>query len=306
MVVQAEVGEQAPPSRNIDELKRLVITALDRNGVLSELRTTVKLHVTRAINEETQAKGSASMVHQRGAKLAALMGTERGQLLTELVVDFLRFYDLNDTLSMFLVEGNLPRLRPSESELATQCGFRFAPTAGLSVLEQYLVQQPGVHFAPQQANVASRFDTHVPSDTEVLVKTVEQVVDDAELDIPEGDVDDRGKLNTSLEKDMNRMRLISNEINRISDVKRFDNFSGSDASDSPRYEDDFEGSPTDTGLDGLDASPLPSRSQGFSNPIDDNVLFESRESFKNLGESPARQHPIDLNDHIESLDRSPH
>ena len=282
MVVQAEETIQTIPSRNIDELKRLVITALDKNGVLSELRTTVKLHVTRAINEDNQTNGSTSMVHRRGAKIAALMGSERGQLLTELVIDFLRFYDLNDTLSMFLVEGNLPRLRPSETELATQCGFRFSPTAGLSVLEQCLVQQPGVHFAPQHPDVASRFDTHVPSDTGMILKSVQELaVEEDEQDVPDDDSTGRGKLNTSLEKDMSRMRRISHEINRISESNRFGEFSGSDA------------------------SPLPSRSQGFSNPIDDNVLFESRESFKNLGESPARNHPIDLNDHIESLDRSP-
>jgi hypothetical protein len=313
MVVQTDENvSQAVPSRNIDELKRLVITALDRNGVLSELRTTVKMHVTRAINEETnQLKGGSGLVHHRGDKLAGLMSTERGQLLTELVVEFLRYYDLNDTLSMFLVEGNLPRLRPSEGELATQCGFRFSPTTELSVLEQYLTHQPGVHFAPQQTGVASRFDTQISSDTvsdtglNLNHVGTRSPVEDG-LEIPDDDGGVRGQLNTSLEKDMNQMRRISNEINRISDSKRFDDFSGSDASDSPRYEDDFESSPTENGLLGLDASPLQSRSQGFSNPIDDNVLFESRESFKDLGESPARKHPIDLSDHIESLDRSPH
>lgn len=301
-----------PTSRNIDELKRLVITALDRNGVLSELRTRVKLHVTRAINEENQSVGGGSpLVHPRGNKLGALMATERGQLLTELVVDFLRYYELNDTLSMFLVEANLPRLRPSESEVASQCGFRFSPTAGLSVLEQYLVQQPGLHLPPQHANVASRFDTQVPEEGAPSIMhqklMSEKIVpEEDEFAVQEGGLSDRATLNTSLEQDMNQMRRISNEINRISDSKRYDDFSGSDVSDSPRYEDDFEGPIVGDVLEGVDFSPLQVRSQGFSNPIDDNVLFESKDSFKNLGESPAKEHPLDLNDHIESLDRSPH
>ena len=124
-----------------------------------------------------------------------------------------------------------------------------------------------------------------------------------------------GKANTSMENDMLHFRRISNEIDRISKYDTNSAAFGSDGSDSPRYEDDFDDSPIDLGK--VDLSPLPnpnmrsrdsrgSSATSFSNPIDDNVLFESRESFKDLGEFPARKHPMELNDHVESVERSPH
>ena len=227
---------QQQPSRNIDELKRLVISALDRNGVLSELRQTVKLHVTRAINEE-----SPNIEHQKNEKISALLSTDRGQLLSELIVDFLRSYELNDTLSMFLVEGGLPKLRPSETEIATQCGFVYKQTGAQSVLEQLLTNQSELHL-PQHQPVHHEYETHASAPAE-----------------------------TSMEADMRELRRVSANIDEA-------------------YEDDFDESPT---------SPMVA--SRFTNPIDDNVLFESRDSFKDLGESPARLHPIDLNDHIENL-----
>jgi len=342
MVLQSEKSDSGnqplPPSRNIDELKRLVITALDKNGALAELRSTVKLHVSKAINEEQ----FSPLVHQRSAKISNLMSTERGQLLTELVVDFLRFYDLKDTLSMFMVEANLPKLRPSETEVAGQCGFTYVPTMGLSVLEQYLTKQPGVHYAPQHPSVSSEFDIPIPSDV-IVEEPARGVVDTclfppvvpADNDSPPDQrliksrglnlSDDSnnssglglgGNANTSMENDMMQFRRISDEIERIS---KFDSnvaaTYGSDGSDSPRYEDDFDDSPIDLGKANL-SPPLSNHtrskdsrgtnSASFSNPIDDNVLFESRESFKDLGEFPVRKHPMELNDHIESVDRSRH
>ena len=284
MTVTQDVSSESSSTRNIDELKRLVISALDENGVLTELRSTVKLHVTRAINEDAHSP----LVHARNPKMAALMATDRGQLLTELIVDFLRFYQLKDTLSMFSIEASLPRLRPSETELAGQCGFSHSPSVDLSVLEQYLSQQPEVRYAPQHpiAN-PPEIDIQVPDDS------------------VENESDDSVVINTSLETDMDKLRKISMQMNEIAEEP------------SPRYPDDFDAASSSSSSGGgggissrlldEDASPLPVltkrdvRKSSFLDD-DDDVLFESRDSFRALGESPASDHPISLNDHIEHLD----
>jgi hypothetical protein len=254
------------PSRNIDELKRLVITALDKSGVLADLRSNVKLHVSRAINEDAHSP----LVHPRNARINALMGTDRGQLLTELILEFLRFYDLKDTLSMLMVEAGLPRLRPSEVELSKQCGFSFQPTVGLSVLEQFLSRKPeAAEYAPHHSLGDSGFDIHAEAPTETSV-------------------------NTSLDADMEKLRTISQQMEILSSQPE---------EESPRYEDDEFDQASAASSKDFEKSPMPLRKGNLTSVVDDDVLFESRESLRNLGETPATNHPIEKNDHIERLEK---
>ena len=265
------------PSRNIDELKRLVITALDKNGVLTELRSSVKLHVAKAINEDPHSP----LIHPRNARVSALMATDRGQLLTELLVEFLRFYDLKDTLSMLMVEAGLPRLRPSELELAKQCGFSYQPTIGLSVLEQYLTRQPEAEYAPHHSLGDSGFDIHAGEVSEAVADNPNEI---------------SGGLNTSLDADMEKMRNIS---------KHMEMLVGKPEETSPRYEEDEfdQASVASSDEKDFEKSPMPLRKGNLSSVVDDDVLFESRESLRNLGETPANRHPIEKNDHIERIDK---
>jgi hypothetical protein len=246
------------PSRNIDELKRLVITALDRSGVLSELRSTVKLHVARAINEDPQGV----MCHQKNEKFSRLMSAEKGQLLTELVVEFLRFYDLKDTLAMLVMEGSLPKLRPSENEIAAQCGLR-GSHQDLSLLEQLL----------EPARAAATSSSSSPDSTSSPV-------------------------NKSLEGEMTKMRNISQEIERISlgSTNRFVQ-DEEDAYD----QDDFDSAPSLTARE--DVTPV-SRIKRNSFVAEDEVLFASRESLKELGVAPSRLFPVEDCDRVEPFESS--
>jgi hypothetical protein len=208
-------------SRNMDELKRLVISAMDKNGVLGQLRSSVKLHVSKIINNE-EIPSDRVIEHRPSEKLAALVGTERGQLMVELISDFLHTYELRDTLAILLSESNMNKtLRPSQQELASVRGV--AQSGSSSILEQCLMgaRQPTDDVSPLTRHNAESPQVYSPPDINP---------------------------NTSLENDMNILHGISDTISHI--------------------------------VDG-ETSPLPSLAK-FSNPIDDNVLFESRESFKDL------------------------
>ncbi len=215
-------------SRNVDELKRLVISAMDKNGALAHLRSTVKLHVTRIINNEEIP--SDQIEHRPSEKLLGLIATERGQLLAELIADFLQTYELKDSLSMFLSEANMNRsIRPSARELASLC--RVPHSTSASVLEQCLM---GTH-----ENHSDESPLHLPT---TVSEASPQVYSPPDINP-----------NTSLENDMNQLHGISETISNI--------------------------------VDGGETSPFPTVNR-FSNPIDDNVLFESRDSFKDLMTSP--------------------
>ena len=250
------------PSRNIDELKRLVITALDRSGVLSELRSTVKLHVARAINEDPQG---GIMCHQKNEKFSRLISAEKGLLLTELVVEFLRFYDLKDTLAMLVAEGSLPKLRPSENEIAAQCGLR-GSHQDLSLLEQLL--------EPARAAAATTTSSSPDSSSSSPV-------------------------NKSLEGEMAKMRNISQEIERISlgSTNRFVQ-DEEDAYD----QDDFDSAPPSLSAR-EDVTPV-ARIKRNSFVAEDEVLFASRESLKELGVAPSRLFPVEDCDRVEPFESS--
>ena len=281
----------------MDELKRLVIASLDKNGVLAELRSNVKLHVARAINDD-----GAALVHQPSQRVATLMETERGQLMTELMVDFLRHYELKDTLAMLMIEAGLPKLRPSETQVANQCGFSYSSSVDLSVIEQLLQRQstatqdeysplpvasptyilpavsPPEGFGSPDADVSTGLGgtglegNNSPLEMDSSSNRMDEAIDSLILH----------SNNVSLENDMDHMRRISAEIDRISN--------------SPRYENDFES----------DSSPQAQtvskqRNERIGLLSDDNVVFESRESFKDLDETPAYMHPMEANEHIEFL-----
>ena len=288
-------------SRNIDELKRLVITALDKSGALAELRSSVKLQVSRAISEDPQVP----LVHQKNERMAALMATERGQLLTELVVEFLRFYDLKDTLAMMTVEAALPRLRPSETELAAQCNCSYSQE--MSVIEQYLARHTNeLHFAPHHAMRHNQFDADVPIQTpEPLIadSPSQPAIDESPLVIPQRQTIDEfsptSPGNTSVEIDMQRMRNISQEIERIS----LGSAALGPTADSPRYDqDEFE--PESPQVSKKKSASLTMKRSGLKSFDDDDVVIESRESLKDLGEAPASKFPIDQNDKFEPVERS--
>lgn len=217
-------------SRNVDELKRLVISAMDKNGALAQLRSTVKLHVAKIINNEEIPPDQIE--HKPSEKLLGLIATERGQLLAELIADFLQTYELKDTLSMFLSEANMNKsIRPSGRELASLC--RVPHSISASVLEQCLMGSQ----EPQSDESPLHMPTNISND-----EGSPQVYSPPDINP-----------NTSLENDMHQLQGISEAISNI--------------------------------VEGGETSPFPSANR-FSNPIDDNVLFESRDSFKDLMTSP--------------------
>ena len=296
-------------SRNMDELKRLVLSSMDASGILRELRSTIKLQVIKAINEEPT---QGAMSHCRNPKIASLMDSDRGQLLTELVMDFLRFYGLTDTMAMLQVEAALPRIRPSESEIASQCGIPFTSINNLSVLEQYLVQhQERVHYPPphhdlpgdtQESSPLPPVRSSVPAQDSPVFKS--DSFGGGDLSPPMATMDVYNHLtaaspldespvsrpvDTSLEKDMAKMRNISQEIERIS----LSSLAGGRPGNSPRYDqDEFDSEDDET--------PRPRTSKRADDA--DAVLFESRDSpLQDLGESPASAFPMDRNDVVEKV-----
>ena len=118
-------------NQNFDDLKKLVVSTLEKNGVLGELRAMIRSHVYNAIEKDDYE-------HQR-PKAAKLLSTPDGETVAELVAEFLEFYHLQHSLKIFAPEISLPSQRRSRSDLAHSCNLS-KPDPETSLLQQLLAQ----------------------------------------------------------------------------------------------------------------------------------------------------------------------
>lgn len=132
----------------MDELKTLVMRALEKNGTLSSIRAELRANVYKAIDGGGPDKGG-------GEYAAAAVGNNRagpppsnklsespmGPVIAELVFEFLEFYGLWHTLSVFGPDSGKDRRSPrNRGELADEIGLLRPPQAGSTLLEQLVSQ----------------------------------------------------------------------------------------------------------------------------------------------------------------------
>jgi FGFR1 oncogene partner len=92
----------------MDELKNLVIQTLETNGILGQLRAQLRSCVFKVIDNQDQIeKGQGSGFHWENPNAKKVLQHTSGVLCAELIRDFLEFYKLDYTLSIFMPEVNL-------------------------------------------------------------------------------------------------------------------------------------------------------------------------------------------------------
>eukprot|EP00742_Colponemidia_sp_Colp-10_P007158 GILJ01007687.1.p1 GENE.GILJ01007687.1~~GILJ01007687.1.p1 ORF type:complete len:384 (+),score=71.77 GILJ01007687.1:23-1153(+) len=108
----------------MDELKELVVHTLEANGVLSSLRAQLRANVYKAIEQQEKAKGKSEPgFHFENPLAQKINQTPQGRIAAELVREFLQFFRLDYSLSVFLPESNLTP-NPKEADgLASDIGL---------------------------------------------------------------------------------------------------------------------------------------------------------------------------------------
>ena len=79
------------------------LPALEAKGVLGKIRAELRAAIFTAIDEQERSAG----VHLANEEVQRMTQTPEGRLVTNLVREFLAFYDLDCTLSVFLPECDL-------------------------------------------------------------------------------------------------------------------------------------------------------------------------------------------------------
>ena len=88
----------------LDELTVVVKDTLEARGVLGAIKAQLRAAVFTAIDEQERADG----VHAENAAVQRMKKTEEGEVALELFLDFLEFYNLHSTASVFTAECSIP------------------------------------------------------------------------------------------------------------------------------------------------------------------------------------------------------
>eukprot|EP00743_Colponemidia_sp_Colp-15_P004396 GILK01004741.1.p1 GENE.GILK01004741.1~~GILK01004741.1.p1 ORF type:complete len:402 (+),score=70.84 GILK01004741.1:58-1206(+) len=108
----------------MDELKELVVHTLEANGVLASLRAQLRANVYKAIEQQEKAKGKSEPgFHFENPLAQKINQTPQGRIAAELVREFLQFFRLDYSLSVFLPESNLTPNPKEVDGLASEIGL---------------------------------------------------------------------------------------------------------------------------------------------------------------------------------------
>lgn len=90
-------------TQGIDELKSLVADTLKKQGVLGKFKAQLRKTVISVLDAD-----SNHGLYNENAKAATICSTDDGLLMAELICEFMAFYNLEYTESVFVPEVNLP------------------------------------------------------------------------------------------------------------------------------------------------------------------------------------------------------
>ena len=106
----------------MDELKNLVIQSLETNGVLGQVRAQLRSCVFKVIDNQEQVEQKKSNFHWENPKARQLRSSSEATLMAELIKEFMEFYRLDYSLTIFKPETNITG-ETNRNELAKEAGL---------------------------------------------------------------------------------------------------------------------------------------------------------------------------------------
>ncbi|KAM9195514.1 centrosomal protein 43 isoform 2-T2 [Mergus octosetaceus] len=102
------------------ELRDLLVQTLESSGVLNKIKAELRAAVFLALEEQEKGEKKTPLVNE---SLKNFLSTEDGRLVTGLVAEFLRFFNLNFTLSVFQPETSTLNGLDGRENLARDLGI---------------------------------------------------------------------------------------------------------------------------------------------------------------------------------------
>nr|XP_005993383.1 PREDICTED: FGFR1 oncogene partner isoform X1 [Latimeria chalumnae] len=102
------------------ELRDLLVQTLENSGVLNKIKAELRAAVFLALEEQEKVENKTPLVNE---SLKKFLNTKDGHLVTSLVAEFLQFFNLDFTLSVFQPETNTLGGLESREDLARTLGI---------------------------------------------------------------------------------------------------------------------------------------------------------------------------------------
>ena len=128
----------------MEEMKELIIQSLDTKGVLGQIRAHLRSAVFKVVDEQDQQFNTGCGLKWENKTLYKILETKIGTLLAEIIREFMEYFRMDYSLSIFIPECGISPERLNRKEILGKLGIMSNPqndkfTAGLHLPLLYYI-----------------------------------------------------------------------------------------------------------------------------------------------------------------------
>ena len=128
----------------MEEMKELIIQSLETKGVLGQIRAHLRSAVFKVVDEQDQQFNTGCGLKWENKTLYKILETKIGTLLAEIIREFMEYFRMDYSLSIFIPECGISPERLNRKEILGKLGMMSNPqndkfTAGLHLPLLYYI-----------------------------------------------------------------------------------------------------------------------------------------------------------------------
>ena len=128
----------------MEEMKELIIQSLESKGVLGQIRAHLRSAVFKVVDEQDQQFNTGCGLKWENKTLYKILETKIGTLLAEIIREFMEYFRMDYSLSIFIPECGISPERLNKKEILGKLGIMSNPqndkfTAGLHLPLLYYI-----------------------------------------------------------------------------------------------------------------------------------------------------------------------
>ena len=108
----------------MEDMKNLVITALESKGVLGQIRAKLRSSVFKIVDEQETKQSFGCGLKWENKELYRLQGSKMGNLVSELIREFMEEFRMDYSLSVFIPESGISPERLKKEDIKAKLGLK--------------------------------------------------------------------------------------------------------------------------------------------------------------------------------------
>ncbi len=209
----------------MEEMKELIIQSLETKGVLWQIRAHLRSAVFKVVDEQDQQFNTGCGLKWENKTLYKILETKIGTLLAEIIREFMEYFRMDYSLSIFIPECGISPERLNRKEILGKLGIMSNPsndkfTAGLHLpLLYYIINY---FIAELKANPDKVINSIKKSQNDLETKTDEIIENNlSEFAKNQKEEDNIPLSNNSREQNVNNINQSNNQNQGQSQNKEF-------------------------------------------------------------------------------------